>query len=520
MASPHRDTLDRSVYHPDRKYDNTNPSDSLNISVYFSTNASNTNKSCYRQEERNKRRISNSAKIQTIKENEVIANNYSAYSDNQDVKKKERILQKSQSSLENSSDFLSTTTSCAQTTSSDIYSPTASPDVNQPSGSPGVNQPIASSDVYHFSTDSERNENNSGSFIPQQFKESTSIIIGIDDNQDVKTKEPIQQNSQSSLENNSNFLSPTASSDLNPTTTSSAPTSSSDFNPQTASPDVNSPPASPGVNPPIASSDVYHFSTDSERNENNSGSFIPQQFKESTSIIIGIDDNQDVKTKEPIQQNSQSSLENNSNFLSPTASSDLIPTTTSSAPTSSSDFNPQTASPDVNPPSASPGVNPTIARSDVYYFSTDSERNENNSGSFIPQQFKESTSIIIGIDDNQDVKTKEPIQQNCQSSLENNSNFLSPTASSDLNPTTTSSAPTSSSDFNPQTASPDVNPPSASPGVNPPVASSDVYHFPTDSARNKNNSGSFVPWQFKESPLIIIGIAACLIGLIIFKKLP
>ncbi|CAC5363781.1 unnamed protein product [Mytilus coruscus] len=281
MASPHSDTLDRSVYHPDRKDDKTNPSDgdSLDRSVHFSTKAKNKKKSCYRPKDRYKSRISERTEVQPINENEEVTIIYSNYSGNQHVKKKEHIAQKGQSSLENSLDFLSPTASSA---------PTASSDVNTPSASPDKNPQIASSDVYLFSTKPEKNENNSGMFIPQQFMESTSIIKGITDNQDVRTKEPIQQNSQSSLENGSDFLSPSASSDLKTTATISAPQASSDVNPSTASPDIHPPSVSPVLNPLIASADDYQFSTGSKRNYNNRGSFISQQFKGSTKLIIGI----------------------------------------------------------------------------------------------------------------------------------------------------------------------------------------------------------------------------------------
>lgn len=253
MESPHSDKLDRSVCHPDRKVGTTNSSDGdfLGRSVHFPTIAKHKNTPCNRPKNRNKSRISKSTEVQPIKENEEFTMNYSRHSGNQDVRKKEHIEQTGQTSLEKSSDCLSPTTSSARTTSFHV---------NQPPTSPDKNPPISSADVYHFSTDPERNENNRDNFIPKQLTESSSNIRDSADNQDVLTKEPLQQKGQSSSENGSDFLPPTTSSDLKTTATISAPSASPDVNPSTTSPDI------------IPTS---------------AGSYISQQFKGSTQFIIG-----------------------------------------------------------------------------------------------------------------------------------------------------------------------------------------------------------------------------------------
>lgn len=191
MAAPHTDILDRSVYHPDRKDAKTYTSigDSLDRSVSYSTKEQNEKTSCNRSEKRYKSRISKSTEVQTINENEELTIIYSRFSGKQDFRRKEPINQKGQTTLEHISDSLSQKASSAQTTSSDVNPLLRS--------STDTNSPISSADVYHFSTDPDRNENNRDIFIPKQSVESTSNTIGRVDNKDVSTKEPLQQKKRS-----------------------------------------------------------------------------------------------------------------------------------------------------------------------------------------------------------------------------------------------------------------------------------------------------------------------------------
>ncbi|CAG2216304.1 unnamed protein product [Mytilus edulis] len=403
MAAPHSDILDRSVYHPDRKDAKTNPSigDSLDRSVSYSTKEQKEKKSCNRSEKRFKRRI---PKVQTINENEEETIIYSRFSGNQDFRTKEPINQKCQTTLEHSSDSLS-----ARTKSSHVNPLFRNPDKN-PS--------ISIADVYPFSTDPDRNENNRDIFNPKQSVESTSNTIDRVDNKDVWTK-PLQQKDQLSLENGSDFL--TSISDLNQTTSSDVTpqTANPDIHPSLVSPDLNTtatisaPPASSDVNPPPASPDI----------------------------------------------------------LPSPGSQDLKKTATISAPPASSDVNPPPASPDIHP---SPGS----------------------------QDLKKTATI-----------SAPPASSNVNPPPASPDIHLSP-GSQDLNTTATISATPASSDVNPPTASPDIHPSPVSQDlkktatISAPPASSDVNPPPSSPDKLPTSIG----------PSIIIVFAAGLIGFFLFKK--
>lgn len=260
-----QETLDRSVYHPDKKHAKNNFSgfgDVMDRTVHYSPKVDNENKSFKKREENyqgdNLPTTLNSVRNETIKEHEelVVVSSLSDNVEIHNVKTKKLSQEKSMSLSENGSDFDSQIVSSYRLPlpiNSDLLPPTddfnvipsiASSEVNQQKANSDVNQP-ASSDVYLQTTNCDVDQPAATADVYP--KTASSVVY-------LKTV-------------SSDVFKPTSSSDVYPSIGISDvyhSIVSTDVHPSTAKSDVSTPTANSDVRPPIASTDVHQLTASSD----------------------------------------------------------------------------------------------------------------------------------------------------------------------------------------------------------------------------------------------------------------
>lgn len=251
-----QETLDRSVYHPDKKHAKNNFrgfGDVMDRTVHYSPKADNENKSFKTREENyqadNLPTTLNSVRNETIKKHEEldVVSNLSDNAEIHNVKTKKLSQEKSMSLSENGSDFVS------QIVSSDLLPPTddfnvipsiASSEVNQQKANSDVNQ-SASSDVYLQTTNCDVDQLAATSDV---YPKTSSSVVYL---QRVSSDE-FKPTSSSDV-----YLSK-GNSDVNQSIVST------DVHQPTANSDVSPPTANSDVRPPIASTDVHQLTASSD----------------------------------------------------------------------------------------------------------------------------------------------------------------------------------------------------------------------------------------------------------------